>query len=384
MLLSACTGERYSGVPEKYHVLLDSALARAGANRGELEKALADVPAREKEGMAFLLSYMPKRDLVSARATDLLVNVQLAYTARDRFAWAASVPDSIFLNDVLPYACLNETRENWRVDFYRRFAPYVEHCATLEEAIKAVNKHIRDEVKVDYDTRRRKPDQSPSESMEQGMASCSGLSILLTDAFRSVGIPSRVAGTAHWHDDRGNHTWCEVWLDGQWYFTEYYPEELNKAWFLADAGRAIPGNRDYAVWASSFKPTGHSFPLVWDETIDYVPATDVSRRYIDIYRERSSRREADGNHVKLRVRAFKDQKPAGRSGDRLKVNVDLFHGTDQVGGGSTAGPTQDMNDVLEFLVEKDKEYILKYWLPDGTGKEMVVAVKKSPLEVTLE
>jgi hypothetical protein len=384
ILSGACTVEKYSGIPEKYHVLLDSALVKAGANRAELERALASTPVSEKEGMAFLLSYMPKRDLTSMSSDDLLLNLQLAYTARNRFAWAGSVPDSIFLNDVLPYAILNETRENWRGDFYRRFSPYVESCTTLEEAIKAVNSHIRDEVKVDYNTRRRKPDQSPSESIEQGMASCSGLSILLTDAFRSVGIPSRVAGTANWHDNRGNHTWCEVWLDGKWYFTEYYPDELDRAWFLADAGRAKPGNRDYAVWASSFKPTGNAFPLVWDYSIDYVPAIDVSRRYVDLYREIFTQRETDGNHVTLRVRAFKDKRYTNRSGDRLKVNVDIFRGTEQVGGGSTAGPTQDMNDVLEFLVEKNKEYTLKYWLPDGTGKEVIVSLGESPVEVVLD
>ena len=47
---------------------------------------------------------------------------------------------------------------------------------------------------------------------------------VLADAFRAVGIPSRVAGTPAWHDDRGNHNWNEVWVDGKWRFTEYYPQ----------------------------------------------------------------------------------------------------------------------------------------------------------------
>ena len=116
----------------------------------------------------------------------------------------------------------------------------MENCKTLEEAIKAVNKNIRDEVKVDYNTAREKPDQNPSESIRQGMASCSGLSILLTDALRSVGIPSRIAGTANWHDNRGNHNWCEVWLDGKWYFTEYYPNELDRRGSSPMPGKLIP------------------------------------------------------------------------------------------------------------------------------------------------
>lgn len=203
-----------SGSAGKYHALLDKALETSGTNQPELAKALESATPEMKEGVAFLISYMPERDLKTMKGDDLLSNVKLAYEARNRFAWAKSVPDSIFLNDVLPYASLNEERDQWRADFYKRFAPYVENCKTLEEAIKAVNKNIRDEVKVDYNTAREKPDQNPSESIRQGMASCSGLSILLTDALRSVGIPSRIAGTANWHDNRGNHNWCEVWLDG--------------------------------------------------------------------------------------------------------------------------------------------------------------------------
>ena len=126
---------KYPGVPEKYHALLDKALEKAGANQTELVKALKTAAPEMKEGVAFLIAYMPERDLTSMTGDDLLSNVQLAYEARNRFAWAKSVPDSIFLNDVLPYASLNETRENWRADFYRRFAPYVENCKTLDEAI---------------------------------------------------------------------------------------------------------------------------------------------------------------------------------------------------------------------------------------------------------
>lgn len=381
LLLAGCGG-KYAGVPAQYTGLLDAALEKAGDNREALENALKNTPSAQKEGMAFLISYMPERDLTTLSEAFLLTNVDLAYQARNRFAWAREIPDSVFLNDVLPYASMNETRDDWRVDFYKRFAPYVAEAKTLEEAIRAVNKNIRDEVQVDYNTRRKRPDQSPTESMAIHMASCSGLSILLTDALRAVGIPSRIAGTARWHDNRGNHTWCEVWLDGQWYFTEYYPKELDRAWFLADAGKAVPGDRFYAVWATSFRPTGQSFPLVWDYAIDYVPAIDVSQRYIDVYREVVAGQLADGNHVPLKVMMFRDEKHQQHSDDRVKVMVDIFCGEEQVGGGSTAGPTQDMNDVLEFLVEKNKEYTLKYF-PGGELKIRTVFVGEEPAEVRL-
>ena len=214
--LSACTSGRYAGVPAKYNKLIDQTMATAGANAKELKKALKEAPTSQREGVAFLISYMPERDAKSLSADFLLENVEYAYKARAEFPWAKTVPDSVFLNDVVAYVNLNEARENWRKDFYERFKRYVAPCKTMREAIDSVNKNVRDELLVDYNTKREKPDQAPYESMRQHMASCSGLSILLTDAFRAVGIPSRVAGTPAWHDDRGNHNWNEVWIDGQW------------------------------------------------------------------------------------------------------------------------------------------------------------------------
>lgn len=359
--LSACSSGRYAGVPKEYHALIDRTIATAGDNAKELKKALKEVPHNEREGMAFLISYMPERDAKSLSAEFLLENVEYAYKARAEFPWAKEVPDSVFLNDVVAYANLNENRESWRKDFYERFKKYVAPCKTMREAIDSVNKNVRDELLVDYNTKREKPDQAPYESMRQHMASCSGLSILLTDAFRAVGIPSRVAGTPAWHDDRGNHNWNEVWIDGQWRFTEYYPsDDLDQSWFLTDAGKAIKEDVRKAIYAASFKPTGCYFPLVWDENIRYVHAENVTDRYTSLYRAQLSAMPADGSHVALRVMVFKDKDHAEASGDRVATNLDVFKGDKQLYGGRSTGATQDMNDVLTFNVEKNQQYTVKF------------------------
>lgn len=359
--LSACSSGRYAGVPKEYHALIDRTIATAGDNAKELKKALKEVPRNEREGMAFLISYMPERDAKTLSAAFLLENVQYAYKARAEFPWAKEVPDSVFLNDVVAYANLNENRESWRKDFYERFKKYVAPCKTMREAIDSVNKNVRDELLVDYNTKREKPDQAPYESMRQHMASCSGLSILLTDAFRAVGIPSRVAGTPAWHDDRGNHNWNEVWIDGQWRFTEYYPsDDLDQSWFLTDAGKAIKEDVRKAIYAASFKPTGSYFPLVWDEDIRYVHAENVTDRYTSLYRAQLSAMPADGSHVALRVMVFKDKDHAEASGDRVATNLDVFKGDKQLYGGRSTGATQDMNDVLTFNVEKNQQYVVKF------------------------
>lgn len=373
--LSACSSGRYAGVPKEYHALIDRTIATAGDNAKELKKALKEVPHNEREGMAFLISYMPERDAKTLSAAFLLENVAYAYKARAEFPWAKTVPDSVFLNDVVAYANLNENRESWRKDFYERFKKYVAPCKTMREAIDSVNKNVRDELLVDYNTKREKPDQAPYESMRQHMASCSGLSILLTDAFRAVGIPSRVAGTPAWHDDRGNHNWNEVWIDGQWRFTEYYPsDDLDQSWFLTDAGKAIKEDVRKAIYAASFKPTGCYFPLVWDENIRYVHAENVTDRYTSLYRAQLSAMPADGSHVALRVMVFKDKDHAEASGDRVATNLDVFKGDKQLYGGRSTGATQDMNDVLTFNVEKNQQYIIKYMNGKGGMQTQTVDV----------
>lgn len=373
--LSACSSGRYAGVQKEYHALIDRTIATAGDNAKELKKALKEVPHNEREGMAFLISYMPERDAKTLSAAFLLENVAYAYKARAEFPWAKEVPDSVFLNDVVAYANLNENRESWRKDFYERFKKYVAPCKTMREAIDSVNKNVRDELLVDYNTKREKPDQAPYESMRQHMASCSGLSILLTDAFRAVGIPSRVAGTPAWHDDRGNHNWNEVWIDGQWRFTEYYPsDDLDQSWFLTDAGKAIKEDVRKAIYAASFKPTGSYFPLVWDEDIRYVHAENVTDRYTSLYRAQLSAMPADGSHVALRVMVFKDKDHAEASGDRVATNLDVFKGEKQLYGGRSTGATQDMNDVLTFNVEKNQQYIIKYMNGKGEMQTQTVDV----------
>lgn len=247
---------------------LKRALITSGANRLELTKAIGHFKGEKREAVEFLVRYMPDRDLKELSADFLIENVEVAYKVRREFSWAKSLNKEIFFNEVLPYASLNERRDRWRADFYNRFKRYVSGASKIEDAIWGVNNNIQKELRVEYNTKRKKPDQSPYESMEIGMASCSGLSILLVDAFRAVGIPARIAGTPNWYNNSGNHNWVEVYINGSWHFTEYYPSgKFDDSWFLERAGKADAKNADQWMYASSFKPTSISFPLVWDSNL---------------------------------------------------------------------------------------------------------------------
>lgn len=137
---------------------------------------------------------MPPADWAKLSVSFVGENIREALAARRSHAWSTNVPWPLFLNDVLPYACLDEARDPWRADFRRRFGAMVKQAKTRDEAARIVNARIQDEVGVKYSPKRRAPNQSPTDSMRQGMASCTGLSILLCDAFRAVGLPARVAG----------------------------------------------------------------------------------------------------------------------------------------------------------------------------------------------
>ncbi len=379
--VSCATNPYGEGIPASYVPLLDAALEET-PRADSLRMLLRETPRAEREAMAYLIAWMPRGDRDTMSLELLRENVHYACLARKEYPWAKSLPDSVFLNEVLPYAVVDEVRDSWRADFYERFAPCVAGCTTLREAFEVVNRNLRDRVQVDYNTLREKTNQSPAESMRQHMASCTGLSVLLVDALRAVGVPARFAGTAAWHDNRGNHSWTEVWLDGEWRFAEYYYAGLDEAWFLPDAGKASPDDRAHAIYAVSFRPTGDWFPMVWSESSREVHAVNVSQRYVDLYAARESEQVKQGTHVWVSFRMFRDARHASKSGDRVAANVDVFNADGlQVGGGRTAGPTQDMNDVLKFLLEKNRSYLFRY--TDGADRpvEMKVEVGDTPVTV---
>jgi hypothetical protein len=264
----------------------------------------------------------------------------------------------------------------------------------MYSAICAVNANIPRLTGVDYNTKREKTNQSPRESMRQGMASCTGLSILLVDAYRAVGIPARFVGTASWHDNRGNHSWTEVWLDGKWRVTEYYfPSKLDHLWFMPDASKADANHRTYAIYATRFGKADDWFPMVWadgdvegrpiEELPKWVGAENVTKRYQDLAYEQYTRHLEAGTHTFIKIAGYKKAGHKEHSDDRVAMGVDIFCGTEQMGGGLTAGPLRDMNDMFSVLVEKNREYELRYYDANGDLQRVAVALGEEPVTIDI-
>jgi len=348
---------------------IQDAIAKAGKNRAEIEKALADSPTDMKPGMEFLVANMPDADLASLKADFLLENLKLAYAARAEFPWAKAIPDDIFFNNVLPYANVNESRDPWRKELYDLCKPIVKDCKTAAEVAQKLNGTLFDKLKVKYSTERKKPDQSPLESMATGKASCTGLSILLSDACRSVGVPTRIVGTPLWANKRGNHTWVEIW-DKRWRFTgacEPDPSGLDHGWFVGDASQAKKDVREHAIYASSFKKTDTIFPLVWAPGRKDVFAENVTERYAA-----KAPPKADAARVAVRV-WFEGKK------ERAIVDVTLKGGKVPLTA-KTRGESNDLNDILTFDLIPGREYTVTVGGMDKlviveSGKELLLEIE---------
>ncbi|MEI6678991.1 MAG: transglutaminase domain-containing protein [Mariniphaga sp.] len=329
----------------------ESALVQAGTNRPELIKALNLASRGQREGMQFLIENMPQWDLKTLTSDFLIDNLTMAYKGWQEAPWGITIPTDIFLNDILPYVSVSEPRDNWRKRISEISLPLIKGCKTPSEACKALNEQIFKLLKVKYSKKRRAPDQGPFETMETGVATCTGLSILLVDACRSVGIPARVAGTPLWSNESGNHTWVEVW-DGDWLFTgaaEQNPQGFNRGWFVSNASQAIKDDPKKAIYASSFKKTGLSFPMVWARDVDYVNAINVSDRYT------AKVKPIIIPGLRLMLDVF--DRPVG---ERVASKVTITDASNPLikFDGISKGDAADMNDHLFFQLPKQRTYVV--------------------------
>ena len=259
------------------------ALERAGANGGELKRAVETIEPEYRADMQWLVATMPEPDLQALKADFLLTNVRLAERARREAPWGKDIPESIFRQYVLPYANVNERRDDWRQDFFDRFAKEAWKFKDPIDAVKWINDKLPDMLNVHFHaTKRRKPDQSPYESMELNYASCTGLSILVIDACRACGIPARMAGCPAWKKVQGNHNWVEAWWD-RWHNVGDSGSDPRGVDWVEERCRTEtdPDDWVHAVYAAVWRPTNVKYPLVWAFEIEYVPALNITRFYSD-------------------------------------------------------------------------------------------------------
>lgn len=333
-----------AAMPVKYHEPLKNALDQAGRNAEQIANVL--IESQSPQAAAFLIANMPKNDLRTLSSDYLLNHIELAYKVRDKKQWG-DIPDDIFLNDVLPYANLDEARDDWRGMLMEKCTPIVAECTSLSQAAQTLNKALWSAVNVKYSTRRARANQSPMESMQSGLASCTGLSILLVDACRSVGIPARIAGIAQWPHKQGNHTWVEVW-DGRWYCLGAFDgEDLDQTWLISDAARAQKGSRLNGIYAASYAKTDTPFICAWAPDNTDISAVEVTDRYI------AMGTPSENKHIT----AFRIFEPVNHQ--RIAARIKILENGTVIHKGISRDESGDTNDTAAFDLIPGKQYTVE-------------------------
>ena len=316
---------------------LARALELAGNNRTQIEMAAKNAPADQQAAMTWQITHMPHRDLQTLSAQFLLDNCNEAFRAWRSAPWHDAVSQEMFFDCILPYACINETRDEWRKTLRERCAPLIVNAKTPGQAAVIINRELFPLVNVKYSTKRKQADQSPRESMESGLASCTGLAIILVDACRSVGIPARFAGIPMWIDGSGNHSWTEVW-DGTWHFTgaaEAAGDDLDKAWFTDRAATAKRDDAMNAIYAVTWTESPLTFPAAWrDDDDGIVRAINVTDRYTQ------ANTPMPVGQARVRIRTIED-------GERQSLPITISSANGEVlFSGTTNDEGFDANDHL--------------------------------------
>lgn len=332
-------------------------------------------PARAANG------FDPAPSIAALRAEHLppaleAEDLRLLQTAYETFPWCPATPPTLWQAQVAPHTFIDEDIRPWRAEMLRRFAPLARQCRSRREAIEKIAAHAAALCGADYNTARRAANQCAAETLESRKASCTGLSILLAAAYRSVGIPARLVGVAEWGDGPGNHTWVEVWDAGDWHFVEYYPDKhgLDHGWLLAPCAHLNPDIPTQRVIARA--PGGAEiFHLPWDEANLTLKGEDRTAHYQRL----AGGRQTPTDAVVIRIEAH------DAAGRRVPVEVEVRDGDKLLADRQTPGPLDDLNNVPRISGQPGHALELRFTGSDGREKRrMFTPSKDKRQEVVLE
>ena len=263
-------------VPTEYQKPLFVNLEQAGDKRaGELIDAILNAPEEQREAVIFLISYMPRVDLVKVSKEFLLENVRLAYLTKEKFPWGESISKEEFFHYVLPYRIAQEPLENWRTYLLNEMMPDLDTVTTATQAAIIANKCCGERVKFKQTQRE---DQGVLQTIRSGNGRCEEMMIVYVATLRAIGIPARQAWTPYWATGDNNHAWTEVWADGSWHYTgscEPRPS-LNDAWFNKSVKRAA------VVLSTTYGKMEDSDEIVY-KSFDRFTITNSTPNYTDPY-----------------------------------------------------------------------------------------------------
>ncbi len=199
--------------------------------------------------------------------------------AAEMLPWEHDVlPPAVVQSALQPDWVFCEESCDWREPVADIFRPLVRDCATARDAVLKIASQMTATTGVYYSMERRKANMNALEALREKKVSCTGQSVLLVCALRSVGIPARAVWVFTWNHLPGNHTWVEAWIDGGWRMIEFNEKAFNTPWVMENIGMLDARNplqRVYAVGGTETNavipfqiPSGRSL-TVEDVTVRY-------------------------------------------------------------------------------------------------------------------
>lgn len=122
--------------------------------------------------------------------------------------------------------------------------------------------------------------------------------------------------------------------------------------------------------------------MVWNERSRDVHGVDVSQRYRNLYASYEQALVAQGRHTTVTFVMYDSAAHEGRSDARVAAMSMYSAVPSRWAEAAPAGPRQDMNDALRFLLEKGKSYTFRYENARGETTEVTAEVGDAPLTVT--
>lgn len=196
-----------------------------------------DMPAKEKEALKYLYSYMTLSDIADNSMSFFLKNIRASYRAKEEMPWGQNVPEREFNHFVIPVRINNENLDASRFVFYNELKDRVKDLS-MYDAVLEINHWCHEKANYKGSDSRT---SSPLATVKTSWGRCGEESTFLVAALRAMCIPARQVYTPRWAHCDDNHAWVEAYVDGEWYFLGACEPEpvLDLGWFNAPASRCL-------------------------------------------------------------------------------------------------------------------------------------------------
>ena len=284
------------------------------------------------------------------------------------FPWSENVPAELVRDSVLPDQVIHEKPCDWRPVLTPIAQELVRGCATAREAVLALATGLPQATGVHYSMERRAACMNALEALNEKKVSCTGQSIFLVCALRSVGIPARAVGITTWNHILGNHTWAEAWFEGDWHMIEYNEKDFNTPWVMENIGMLDPKEVVQHIFAAT--PNGKAPYLsayVLDKRI--LTAEDVTARYAALARVWYEKNGLSPQEQRLMV----DLQP--RPEQRIPVSIVREDGS-IVSAAELPSAQDDIRELARLVLPREGSFSLQ-----TEGVKMPLKATDAPVQI---